>query len=308
MIILEPNSYALEECLLNRFRSKREIVDITLVDFDNVLYHVSTMDVDKRNELTISIKVNCFDELVGYGVHEILHREYGNYLSQQVENDYNVTLLLDLDNLQQDEAELAKKISYIKRNMMEAPFELAFKYFEQQNDQPGEVMKLSYREDEYMYIQASQDRVTVIFSTRFKEEMDRVFGRVFLQEFVDARRQSLISNAPQVLYSIKEAPLEIRNFPEQRQSNDFSHITFILFPRHFKDEETKEKTVSQIQLFRNYLHYHIKCSKAYIHSRLRNRVSEFLKVLNRAKPENLNPTEKKTASGRYFRQSKSSIA
>ncbi len=36
---------------------------------------------------------------------------------------------------------------------------------------------------------------------------------------------------------------------------------------------------------RNYLHYHIKCSKAYIHSRMRAKTADFLKVLNRAKPE-----------------------
>ncbi|POG62327.1 hypothetical protein GLOIN_2v634640 [Rhizophagus irregularis DAOM 181602=DAOM 197198] len=37
-------------------------------------------------------------------------------------------------------------------------------------------------------------------------------------------------------------------------------------------EFVREKTISQIQLFRDYLHYHIKCSKAYMHSRMRARV------------------------------------
>jgi actin related protein 2/3 complex subunit 2 len=66
-----------------------------------------------------------------------------------------------------------------------------------------------------------------------------------------------------------------------------------LFPRHFAKGDVREKTISQIQLFRDYLHYHIKCSKAYMHSRMRARVQEFLKVLNRAKPEVPN-VEKKT--------------
>ena len=44
-------------------------------------------------------------------------------------------------------------------------------------------------------------------------------------------------------------------------------------------------TISNIQLFRDYLHYHIKCSKAYLHSRMRARVAAFLRVLNRAKQE-----------------------
>lgn len=42
-------------------------------------------------------------------------------------------------------------------------------------------MALHYRDEEVIYVQASSDRVTVIFSTTFREETDRVFGKVFLQ-------------------------------------------------------------------------------------------------------------------------------
>ena len=45
----------------------------------------------------------------------------------------------------------------------------------------GEVMAIHYREEEAIYIKASHDRVTVIFSTIFREETDRIFGKVFLQ-------------------------------------------------------------------------------------------------------------------------------
>lgn len=40
---------------------------------------------------------------------------------------------------------------------------------------------MHYRDDETIYVQASFDRVTVIFSTMFREETDRIFGKVFLQ-------------------------------------------------------------------------------------------------------------------------------
>ncbi len=46
----------------------------------------------------------------------------------------------------------------------------------------------------------------------------------------------------------------------------------------------KKCTFFVLHHFRNYLHYHIKCSKAYIHSRMRAKTAAFLKVLNRAKP------------------------
>ena len=63
----------------------------------------------------------------------------------------------------------------------------------------GLVRAIHYRAEEAIYVKASHDRVTVIFSTVFREETDRIFGKVFLQEFVDARRRA-IQNAPQVLF------------------------------------------------------------------------------------------------------------
>lgn len=79
---------------------------------------------------------------------------------------------------------------------MAAPFEQAFdefahlqeeasKYTSEQAPQGvregGEVRAIHYREEEAIYIKASHDRVTVIFSTIFREETDRIFGKVFLQ-------------------------------------------------------------------------------------------------------------------------------
>ena len=49
------------------------------------------------------------------------------------------------------------------------------------SEKQGELKVVKYREEEAIYIQASHDRVTIIFSTVFKEEADRVYGRVFLQ-------------------------------------------------------------------------------------------------------------------------------
>lgn len=86
----------------------------------------------------------------------------------------------------------------------------------------------------------------------------------------------------------------------------------MLFPRHFKDDASKKNTINLIHTFRDYLHYHIKCSKvinmtiygiitlpimiqAYLHSRMRARTNALLKVLNRARPE-VKVTEKKTIS------------
>jgi hypothetical protein len=91
---------------------------------------------------------------------------------------------------------------------MAAPFEQAFDEFEVLKEEAskytsesapqgvlegGEVRAIHYREEEAIYVKASHDRVTVIFSTIFKDETDRVFGKVFLQVWLCLE---LIRNLP----------------------------------------------------------------------------------------------------------------
>lgn len=124
---------------------------------------------------------------------------------------------------------------------MAAPFERAFGDFHQRQEEAskftsesapegvregGEVMSIHYRDEEAIYIKASHDRVTVIFSTIFREETDRVFGKVFLQEFVDARRRA-IQNAPQVLFR-NEPPLELQGIRglADGKNGEVGYVTF----------------------------------------------------------------------------------
>lgn len=62
---------------------------------------------------------------------------------------------------------------------MAAPFEKAF--IAQADGKETPLMVVHYRDQEAMYIRAQADRVTVIFSTIFKEETDQIVGKVFLQ-------------------------------------------------------------------------------------------------------------------------------
>ena len=80
-----------------------------------------------------------------------------------------------------------------------------------------------------------------------------------------------------------------------------TQLLIVLFPRHLTPAR-REEVISHIQTFRDYFHYHIKASKAYIHSRMRRRTADFLQVLRRARPEaEEGAKERKTASGRTFK-------
>ncbi|WVQ81971.1 hypothetical protein IAT38_004098 [Cryptococcus sp. DSM 104549] len=318
MILLESHNVIISDVLTDRFE-KASRADIQFVDYDNVRFHLSTPQ--SKTQILLSMGIQCWPDLVKYGAREHLQNEYAGYLlgEADTEPEYDVSLVVDLEKLPgtpEERSAMVAKIALIKATAMASPFLSAFaeqaslqaSYKEpagaQQADlapaaAQGELKVVKYREEEAIYIQASHDRVTIIFSTVFKDETDRVYGRVFLQEFVDARRLQSLQNAPQVRYSNREPPLEIRHLPGLKNGEDWGYVTFVLFPRHFANPAQALTSINRIQLFRDYLHYHIKCSKAYMHSRMRYRVAEFLKVLNRAKPEVAG--EKKTASGRTFR-------
>lgn len=301
MLLIESGSKILEESvrekLLNSESGEKFI--ILLSDFDGVQFKFSTQ-FETKKYFVLSMRLYCWKDLLDYGAANVLAREYGAWFDpSKVESGYDISLYIDLDTLSADDKEPAvKQLALFKRHAMAAPFETAFEI--QIRKEESALMAIHYRLNEAIYIKALPDRVTVIFSTEFKEETDQVYGRVFLQEFVDARRQPAIQNAPQVLYTNREPPMELRGVSGLKDSDNIGYVTFVLFPRHFLGP-LGPGAISKIQVFRDYFHYHIKASKSYLHSRMRARVDSLLKVLNRAKPEL--PSEQKTASGKTFKRS-----
>lgn len=297
MILLEVNNRIVEETLLLKFKnalngSKPESIDCTVADFDGVLFHISNVKSDKTKVRT-SISLKFYKQLQEHGADELLKREYGDMLIE-TEDGYNVSVLVDLENIPDNYEEIAQKIGLLKRNCFASVFEKYFD-FQEQGLEGEKRAVINYRNEETLYVEAKSDRVTVVFSTIFKDDDDVVLGKVFMQELREGRRAS--HTAPQVLFSHREPPLELAN-SDARVGDNIGYVTFVLFPRH-TNKETRDNTINLIHMFRDYLHYHIKCSKAYIHSRMRAKTSDFLKVLNRARPEP-KITEKKTITGKTF--------
>jgi len=288
-----------EDALRSRMEEEKPSgIDIKVSDFDGVLYHVGNVDGD-RTKIIISIALNFYDELKKHGADEIIQKTYGGLLTTP-EAGYNISLLIDLENLPTDKEALVKSVGLIKRNCFAAVFERYFDFLEQEDEsarQSSERAVIHYREGETMYVEAKNDRCTVIFSTVFKDNDDIIIGKVFMQEFKEGRKAS--QTAPQVLFSHKDPPRELEGTNAARGEN-IGYITFVLEKRH-TNPKARENTINLIHTFRNYLHYHIKCSKAYLHSRMRAKTADFIKVLNRARPE-VKSKEKKTVTGRTFVQ------
>jgi len=282
MLLLEYHNRIIEDMLLEKFAvtdGKYESVEAIIADFDAVTYHLFT-DANQKNILFISVSMKCYGELQKYGVDDILSKQYGSLLVS-AEQGYDVCLQIDCANPPQDRVGFARNVALLKRHAFAAPFYKAFNDIEQKKGS-GALLEIPYRDEEPVYIKPEVDRCIVIFSIQFKDPDDVVLAKLFLQEYADARRT--MSNAPSVSYSQKEPPLELRGVRNIKVNDAQGFVSFVLFQPHMSGTK-KEKTIDNIMTFRNYLHYHLKCSKAFLHTRMRNRVRTFLQVLNRAKSE-----------------------
>jgi actin related protein 2/3 complex subunit 2 len=298
MLLLEYFNRIILETLQQRMEKdpngeKKESVDVVLADFDGVKMHLWNPNPDQRNVITLSISWKCVAVLLKNGGTDDLKAVYGSMVQPSPEAGYDFTIKFDIDNLPGSKDKFPEAASLLKRHLLAAPFKKAFAAVEKGQAFP--LLSVEYRDDEAIYIKGEPERVTVVFSIMFKDADDQVFAKIFLQEFADARRN--MSNAPAVSFSSKEAPGEIKGVSGVKEGEGHGFVTFVLFANHIKNAD---KSINTIQTFRDYLHYHIKCSKAHLHARMRSKVEAFLMVLNRARPTDTAPKEKKTMTGKTF--------
>lgn len=299
MLPLDINDRVVEDVLRVKWteldsNQKSEFVDVKTFNFDDVSFHISNYEGD-RTKIRISILLNYFRDLMEHGTVDLLSRVYGNLLMPTAEEGYSVSLVVDLKETKVEDREtIIKNIGLFKRNCYAAVFEKYFE-FQERGEEGHKRAVIHLCDEETMYIEAKSDRVTVIFSTVYKNETDIIIGKVFMKEFKEGRRASHTS--PQVIFSHRDPPMELRD-TDAKTGDNIGYITFILFPRH-TNSAVRDNTIDLIHTFRKYLVYHIKLSKAYIDMRMGAKTAEFLKVLNRARPEKRSG-EKKTITGRTF--------
>ena len=213
--------------------------------------------------------------------------------------DYSVAVEFDCDRLPDPPAFL-ERVSLLKRHMMCGPMFRAFSALLAKKSDGMPVVRVDYRKGESMFVCPTATKVVVIFQVDFADVTDKALAKVFLQEFMEAKRS--VTNAPPVSYFPREPPTELASLSSSLRpgSDTAGYISFALEERHIQGERL-ENSMTLLAGFRNYLHYHIKASKTYLHMRMRKRVAGWLQVLNRAIPERAEADkEKKTITGKTF--------
>lgn len=93
-----------------------------------------------------SISLKFYKQLQEHGADELLKREYGSYLISP-EPGYNVSVVLDLENLPEDWPEVVKKLGLLKRNCFASVFEKYFDFQENGNEGQNRAV-IQFRDDE----------------------------------------------------------------------------------------------------------------------------------------------------------------
>jgi actin related protein 2/3 complex subunit 2 len=299
MILLEYVNQAIQEQLLERMNftpteenPKPPVLEFRVADYDGAIFHVAS-DEKNPSTVTISLQSTAAKPLLDKGGADVLKTIYGSHFVP-AQGGYDVTLSYNIDGIPSgDRVKVATEIAKLKSHLYGS---VVLKVCESaEKGQFGQLYDIPLRDSqERIWLRAdSADRVTVIFSINFVDADDVVFGKVFLQEF-----KKNVTGAPTVDFSVKNAPLELKDVKDKPQSDNIGYVTFVLYDRHFKGDK-KNSVAENLPTFRNYLHYHIKCCKSNLHTRMRNRVDLLLQILNRAK-QDLDSGEKRTAKGRTF--------
>lgn len=289
MIILEVESAILRN-LLERYLDPNEKLsgDYWFCDFDGVRFHVQLAS-KKSQEVTVEMMIGCAEQLNEYGADEMFEELYGAYKTEPTSDaklnvTYTHAIKFDLRAMAPEEQKkMITLAARLKANMLGAPFIWVAKQVqEKSNFSPFEI---PYRAatGESFYITPTDSGAACTFSIRFSDPGDKVIGSVFFQELAAARQR--VASAPIVTHS-NEIPSDLEALAVDIKGDKslYAYVTISMQAAQLS-ERKRQDTSYYLPMFRDYLHYHIKCAKAFMHQKMRSRTAAMLRVLDAAKPE-----------------------
>lgn len=307
MILLEPGNRILAETVAAQINlpegANRTPLDVRLCDLDDVSYHIVVEKKDMTH-MTVSMYLPCYEDIKDKGGLKAVNDNFAGFIAPEAAPNNSLTLdikFADVPTDQKAKDTLVTKISQIKPLVVGGLFR---NYFDALGaGTVPDVFKFQIRGDTTAYICPGKDRVVVIYSMEFTAKVDMVLAKIAMNEFVDVRKKSTFQFAPPVTFTTNPPAELISKFGvAEDASGGLGYISFAILPNHLTPTKI-DKVVNVLQSYRNYLQYHIKCSKSYFASRMRLRTAELLKVLNRARVAQDEGGRKKvykTATGKTF--------
>eukprot|EP00831_Metopus_contortus_P025424 TRINITY_DN2190_c0_g1_i9.p1 TRINITY_DN2190_c0_g1~~TRINITY_DN2190_c0_g1_i9.p1 ORF type:complete len:235 (-),score=46.95 TRINITY_DN2190_c0_g1_i9:55-723(-) len=167
-----------------------------------------------------------------------------------------------------------------------APIERALKELQLKgtvSDSQG--CQIKYRDTEEYWVTPNKTSVIITFSLDFKDPVDQGLARILLLEFHDSkRRMTSMKNPPDSKYFDLSVPLGLEKYNVDLKNYSNGFLAFTVFKGNVEGKNL-DKVVEFMAGFRDYAQYHIHATKAYLHTRMRKKVADFLKLIQEAKRE-----------------------
>jgi len=285
MKFIDPRNEIVKVCFqhhweeTNKFKnSKKKLqwIERLFTEFDGTRFKITSVAKETPFIINLSVGVPYFKDLEKFDCLGHLGKVYGKGLLKEPEMNFDFTIQTDLSEVDEKSwDEQLTKLASVKRNAFASVCEKMF------NDSLGEKetdsIEINITKKDKLYLTAKKDRVLFCYALDIKS--DRIITDLFLNEMVDIRKKPDMSMCPAVTYS-KNAPPYLKDF----DAGEGPFFIFTLFHRHFKGDKM-DKAIDLMCEFRTYLSYHIKCSKAHIHCRMRTKTEGWKKVMARANIE-----------------------
>jgi len=279
---LKPTNIILQGLLETRLIQKaEEACDSTFSEFDDVTYRVQVFK-ESLKVVHLSIAMRNFESFLnlapgGMVYLDTLYEDPGCQRTATLPG-FDLTFEIDSEKLV-DSEKLIKRLCELKRNILAGPIESAINATLGGSSDMFKLARIQHRENESMWIKAEADRVYIIYDVAFTDPTDQLIAGSFLQEFQHSSQN--VNGAPLTAFSA-DPPLELRGTEIQKHPTCVGYIRFAVQKQHLEDAQRRERTITQLLGFRNYLHHHIKASRTYLHMCMRRKINYLLQVLQRA--------------------------
>ncbi|KAK1368014.1 Arp2/3 complex 34 kDa subunit [Heracleum sosnowskyi] len=311
IVLLSSHSKYLLDILTNRVENLHKGVDLERkwFEFSDVSYHIKGCS-ETPEYLTLSVSFptppaeTVLENGLPCGATEAMKESYGDVVESIVPpNDgFSLTLKLNLSKLPQNKEkrnDILVKIAAVRDLVLGAPLRMILEHLASRtlSQAKDRLIALVHRPKECFFLIPREDKVTVIYPVRFEDPIDTVLATSFLQDLAEARRTGSLYAAPSCTWS-STPPAELDKATAESLSVNAGFFTFVILPRHVEGKKL-DRTVWILSTFHAYVSYHVKCSEAFMHTRMRRRVDRLIQALDRAKPESEKSEE--SAENRSFK-------
>lgn len=267
--------------------SKPVPMEVKACDYDGVRFHFSCQGPEPR-KIEVSIECNAIPDLIKCGGQALLDKEYGKYKASVDTDNCTVTLNIDCDDLPEAPELVVSKISNLKRKIYGAPFDQCLIALANGALDSIKPIIYKFRKDGRVYLIPGKGNVAVVIQICFSDETDRELAEIVLQEFADSQRT--VPGSPAASFYVDDVPPAAKKAASTmglKLSNSDKSGFFLqlaINATHVKTAEKRERITGLMINLRAYLLYHMKCTKAYLLSRMRTKHQDLLKALARARP------------------------